>query len=496
MPKPTIDLTQHPKFQKRQRERQAARQQRQSEQVAELGRQAFQDFLGYRGKLTPNDREVIARNLCSPVEDYYANHPDEERYLLLQDAGLTDEKSTKVLPRLVLRSGQPISTKDGLYASPEKYRWLIEAIARRSGESLDGLASSVLLGTSFYPHQPESPVPDISEAHLILAALQEAVDRVDDEFHLLEQCLEVARLRNEVEAVYWKHVAETGEDLDYESWHSSNPNLVLPQPDWPQTWPGSSERFSNQNGLWWPLEDWRLVDWDHGDGERLIVPDNTYWARTGIPADPCSSRVLSGPDFFFFPHIYLGPAKNWEGERDPEQHAWVQNHLPNSEEPQVCWEEDKQRYVLRQSEYPLPDGTTSTEYDLGGPMDEAARWLVIYPDPFMKKLVPMIYALGEFPGAELTQLTAPLIADFSNQYRWEYFGKGAPTLLQRLKDLTGYRTGDFKVYEAWRETALRFHWNPILRRHPEVIDEIRYRKHLERWVAQGRPDAGKDDEED
>jgi hypothetical protein len=492
MPKSPIDMTNHPKYLKRQRERQAARQQ-QSEEDAELGLQAFQAFQDYRGRLIPNDREAIARNLYGVVEEYYANHPDEERYRLLQRAGITNDPSTKVLRRLVLRPGESVRDKDGPTASPEKYRWLIQAIG---GENLGALASRVLFGTTFYPQQPDLLAPGINEAHLILAALQEAVDRVDAEFHLFEQCLEVARFRNGIEAVYWKHMAETGEALDYETWHSNNPELVLPQLDWPQTWPGSAERFSNENGLWWPLEDWRLVDWDHEEGEKLIVPDNTYWARTGVPADPYSARVLSGPDFFFFPHIYLGPAEHWEGERDPEQYAWVQEHLPNSEEPLVCWEENKQRYVLRQSEYPLPDGTTSTEYDLGGPMDVAARWLVIYPDPLMKKLVPMIYALGEVPGAELTQLTAPLIADFSNQYRWEYFGKDADTLLQRLKDLTGFRTGDFKVYEAWRETAARFHLNPILRRHPEVIEEIRYRKHLERWVAQGRAGSGKVSEED
>jgi hypothetical protein len=89
-----------------------------------------------------------------------------------------------------------------------------------------------------------------------------------------------------------------------------------------------------------------------------------------------------------------------------------------------------------------------------------------------------------------------MIADFGDDNRWEYLGKDAPTLLQRLKDLTGYLTGDFKVYNAWRETAARFHWNPILRRHPGVIEEIRYRKHLERWVAQGRVGSGNVSEED
>lgn len=236
--------------------------------------------------------------------------------------------------------------------------------------------------------------------------------------------------------------------------------------------------------------------WNHADDpENFYVhyPVHSFWLG---PEDFHSINGLCGVDFFFFPHIYLGPAENWVGERDPGVHAWIQEHLPNSEAPQVCWEVDTHRYVLRQSEYQLPDGTTSTEYDPDELMFEAARWLVIYPDPQLQKLVPAIFTLGTMCGGELSPLTPRMIADFGDDNRWEYLGKDAHTLLQRLKDVTGYLIGDFKVYDAWRETAARFHWNPILRRHPEVIEEIRYRKHLERWISQGQAVTHDNDEDD
>lgn len=135
MPRQPIDMTRHPEYQRRQREKQAARQ-RQSEQDAELGRQALKAFQEHHGRLVLDDREAIAKNLYWEVEDYYVTHPDEERYLLFKYAGLTDENSTKVYSRLVLKPGESVSTKEGLYAASDKYRLLIETLAHRGGETI------------------------------------------------------------------------------------------------------------------------------------------------------------------------------------------------------------------------------------------------------------------------------------------------------------------------------------------------------------------------
>lgn len=489
MAKPPIDLTRNPEYQRRQRERQAARQRR-SELDAELGRQAFQSLLEYRGKLTPSDREAIARNLYWEVEDYWANHPDEERYLLLKDAGVTDENSTKVLPRLVLRPGEAIRANNGPYASPEKYRWLIEALARRSGESVAALAGRVLIGSAFYPSKADVPSPSINEAHLILAALQTAADRVDAEFHVYEQCMEVARIRDELESGYWNHVRETGKKIDYEAWQTTNPGLRLPSPCGPE----QALLIDEDNALWWPLDHY-LDEPDGQGGWRLIGPKNAFWAKGGTPSDHYTSQVESGKDFFYFPHAYLGPALCWG--KTPRTYFFDASYdeIPGMPVPSACWDELSSSYSISEYE-PAGSGTLAKEYDWDDLSANLAHWLVMYPDPALKRLVPMLYALGDSPGAQLTQLTASAIADLGNPEHWQYFGNDAPTLLQRLRDLTGFRSGTFDVYESWRVTAARFHLNPVLRRHPAVIDSIRYRKHLGRWIGQGPMPAGESDDEE
>lgn len=435
---------------------------------------AFDDFQEYRNKIVRADRIIIAHNLYPIVQRYRAMFPEEQQYELLHHANLTVESSTKLLHKLTLPPEVP--DRDGMIAYPDKYCLLIKCLAKRLGEDVNSIAEEALYGTCFLPvtQHPEAHEQNVaSEAHLIYSALQVAADRINSEFMLIQQCRIVDYIRQQREKPYWNHLRSTNELSSEPSWHEG------------------------EDELWWPFADGWLVTactWRHEDGQDYYhYPINSFWLG---PEDFHSIQGLCGVDFFFFPHIYLGPAENWAGERDPGAHDWIQEHLPGSEAPQVCWDESKQRYVLRQSEHQLPDGTTSTEYEYDDLMLEAARWLVIYPDPLLQKLVPAIFTLGTTCGGKLSPLTTRMIAEFGDDNHWEYLGKDAPTLLQRLKDLTGYRTGDFKVYDAWLETAERLHWNPILRQHPEIIEEIRYRKHLERWISQERPHSSEEDEED
>jgi hypothetical protein len=483
-----IDLTKHREHIERLRKHREE-QRHQLERNTGLNQQAYKNFSAYSGKLSNQDRKALASNLYWEVEAYYGSRPDEERYLLLKDAGLTDENSTKVLRRLVLKPSESESADllNELYASPDKYRWLIEAIARHSSQDEQTLTGCVLYGTSFYPQPPGSILLDASEAHLIYAALREAANRVDLEFHLHEQFKEVARLRSQHEPIYWNHVAATGEFPDIETWHGFDKDLYLPKPDWPDAWPASDRRFNHENGLWWPLDGWRLTDEGFWLDEKPRAPDNAFWVK-GDPANPNAARVCDDADFFFVPHAYLGLCIDitpfgYFGDNPPEK-------LPDLPLPQSIWDESTHSYRLCQPEHVLPDGTVSMDYEFDELTSTTAHWLVMYPDPSTNKLVPMIYAMGEFPGAELIPLSPALIAEFGNTDRWRYFGEDAPTLLQRLKDLTGYRTGGFEIYDSWRETAARFHWNPILRRHPECIDDIRYRKHLSSWLRRDRDEIG------
>ena len=492
MSDPPIDITKHPRFRGRQPGDEEKRRgiQRKSQQRfandAELGRQAFAALSAWREKLTPADREAIARSLWPEVDNYYINHPGEAKYLLLTKADPKRANSTKELERLVLKPGKPY--RPDLYATASKYADLMRALA--DGESIDELAHRVLFGTSFYPRQADAPIPAINEAQLIFDALIMAANRVDAEFHLFDQCLEVARLREEVESDYWHHFVEKGLTLNSEEWLTLVSDLKL----LPDAWPGTDMQLSEETGHLWPLDDWRLVEWE----KLKTVPANAFWAKNDATNDPFSAVVRSAPDFFFFPHVYLGPTLNevllpHDYFKDPQKvmgAGWTKeeayHELPDLPMPQVQWHETTHQYSLR-------DQGPNYVDDL---CPKAAHWLVLYPDPHLKRLVPMIYAMGEFPGAELTPITAPMIASFGDPKHWQYFGKDANTLLARLKDLTGYRTGKFDVYEAWRETAARFHWNPVLRNHHNTVDEMQYRQHLRQWLKAAQGDVGRSDEED
>jgi hypothetical protein len=204
---------------------------------------------------------------------------------------------------------------------------------------------------------------------------------------------------------------------------------------------------------------------------------------------------LSAKEFFYFPHIYLGPALSWE--KTPRSYFGDASFddIPGMPMPTARWDERRGAYVLREFG-PFAGEALAKEYDWDDLSANVAHWLVLYPDTGLKRLVPALYALGDSPGAQLTQMTATAISDLGNPEHWQYFGNDAPTLLQRLRDLTGFRSGTFDVYEEWRETAARFHLNPVLRRHPEVIDSIRYRKHLERWIGRDPVSAGESDDEE
>ncbi len=478
MSDPPFDLTKHPRFRGRQpndeekrREVERKRQQR-ADTREECGRRAFAALSARREKLTPADREAIARSLFSEI-DNYCKHTGEAKYVLVKKAGLTDANSTKVLERLVLKSGKPY--RSDLYATASKYADLMRALA--DGESIDELAYRVLSGTSFYPRQADAPIPEINEAQLIFDALVEAANRVDAEFHVFNQCLEVARLRDEVESTYWQRLTESRDSLDTTTWHKMVSEMKL----LPQFWLGTNRELCEENGLWWPVEHWRLVS-DLPGVKLEAAPANAFWAKDVSIDDSSSAKVRSEPDFFCFPHIYLGPALCVD--LTPED--YFADELPDLSMPQIKWDETTHQYALR-------DHGPEYSDDL---CPKAAQWLVLYPDPHVKKLVPMIYAMGDWQGAELTPLTAPIIADFGDTKHWQYFGKDADTLLDRLKALTGYRTGRFDVYEAWRETAARFHWNPVLRNHPNIVDDIQYRQHLQQWLRAGRHGLDRGDEED
>lgn len=494
------ELHKDPRSLERWRKRREEEQQHLAYKV-EQNRRAFKDFAAHSGKLDRYDREAIAAELYWEVEKYKDAHPNEKLYELVRRSGLdANAKSNKVLDRLVLAPGADEGKKERLYADKSKYFELIRYLVTggRNPKAFDDPQKQEQAGrrflyrTNIYKKSSENASQGTDESHLVYDALLGMVNQVDQEFHLHEQFKEVARLREQRESVYWDLMAKTkeGETLSLEAWHELDRDLKLPHPDW--VWPASDERFNEVNGLWWPLDGWRLTDENFWIDEKPRKPDSAFWVERNS-LSPTAARVCDRADFFFVPHVYLGLCIDASTLKYYVESAF--EGLRELPIPCASWDDLNKRYKLSQPEYVLADGGVSTDYQFDEATSVTAHWLVIYPDPKTNKLVPMIYALGELTGAELIPLTPDLIADFGEPGHWKYFSDDAPTLLQRLKDLTGYRAGDFRVYDTWRETAARFHWNPVLRKHPDSIEDIRYRKRLLSWRRSERFGLGIEEED-
>lgn len=314
----------------------------------------------------------------------------------------------------------------------------------------------------------------------MMKALQVAVDRIDREFNLWEMCEMVATIRKPLEEPYQRAVKD-GDAAALSKFSDENPSHVI----------GQSIR------LWWPIDEDRL--WD-GDKGKHLLPDNAFWVKSHAPYDPFAAGAWSGEEIFFFPHVYLGPAIEWRGwtwyidgvrqsgMSDSSKEAIISEVLADPE-PRVLFDQETGSYQVCFDNPETGELVSAADWDWGGgsASDNACRWLVIYPDPDAKKLVPAIYMRGTYSTVELRPLSETMIAEWGNRERWQYLGHdGADTLLQRVKNLTGFGTDDFKVMDAWRETAARFHLNPIFRNHRGEADKVLYQRHLKRWITHGQ----------
>jgi hypothetical protein len=238
------------------------------------------------------------------------------------------------------------------------------------------------------------------------------------------------------------------------------------------------------------LEDGRLDDYEG----NWLTPVNPFWIRTFDGPD--AAGACCREEIFFFPHVYLGAAIQWDSYRDgiqqpeltDEDKESIRTALEKELVPGVLFDEASKTYQVYEEANPGTKRISGDDWDWGssGYMDSVARWLIIYPDPDAKRLVPALFTRGDLFFTQLEPLTARLIAELGDSQRWELHPPdGKLTLLQRLRDLTGYGTGDFKIMDAWRESAARFHLNPIFRSHPGEAEVVLYRRHLERWIRDG-----------
>ena len=455
-----------------QRRLQALAERRSAQRISDIehGKKAWSEFQGARREeLDFEERKTIARNLWLEIEKYRGGK-DGTLTQLLEKTGI----ELKHIGRVILAPDK--SGNNELHPSPPKYIALMEALIRRTNEDIYLLADRVLLGTHFHPES----LADLQDAQLILEALQVAVDQIDQEFKLWEQCQAIAEIRAPLEKHYIEAVRRGDFDTAY--------NDLLPD-----IGDDSIPRQAIEDvQRWWPLEP-NLLMFNILPGQNIeqrpIAPTNSFWLGKKPSVYSFATSVWSGESILFFPHIYLGQAIEWPNTR-PENYKDDALWIDIDREPYPVVRFESGMYQVY-----LVDPVTGTEGHGGSEFDwgmryemcVATRWLMMYPDPEANRLVPTLFTLGGFMDSEMTPLTARLIADFGNKNHWDYLSSsGSISLLQRLRELTGYGIGDFKTFEAWHETASRFHLNPIFKSHPGEAENILYRRHLEKWIKDGR----------
>lgn len=484
----TIDFPDSAEKEKRRllnQQRQAHFTEQRRSSAIEQGRKAWENWEETRStQLEMGERQTIAKRLGKKIEAIKEKDGRGALTKLLKNVKyLAQPMTLKHLSKLTSKTEGNVE-KD-LAAAPGPYQALIQALAKYTGEDLYVLADEMLLFTQFHPVGKVQ----LEEAKLMLHALQVAVDRIDQEFHLWEQCQVVAAIRKPLEEPFHQALRD-GDETALSEFFETNPSHVAGSPI----------------NLWWPLEEYLL---EAGNTGEPYAPMNSFWAKSYPTHGAGSACAWAGEEIFFFPHIYLGPAIEWSGwleyrDGHPQQTMSfsakenILAGLQTGAEPRVMFNEESGNYqVYQDGSEPGEKRMNGIDWDWGmdSYMDNAARWLIIYPDPDARRLVPAIYTRGEMWFTELVPLSARLIAEFGDSDRWQYVGDDAPTLLQRLKDLTGFGTGDFRVMDAWRETAAHFHLNPIFRGHPGEDKKILYRRHLKRWIAENRrsPDSHEDE---
>lgn len=113
--------------------------------------------------------------------------------------------------------------------------------------------------------------------------------------------------------------------------------------------------------------------------------------------------------------------------------------------------------------------------------DVSHAWLVIYPSPDNRSLVPVIYRPYSEAGVHLIHLSH---RNFLKLKDFEFITEDGPiiSLYDKIKELMRFSTGRFEIEEAWKATASDVLRNPVLRAHQEEEQrEQAFARDLENW---------------
>ena len=126
---------------------------------------------------------------------------------------------------------------------------------------------------------------------------------------------------------------------------------------------------------------------------------------------------------------------------------------------------------------------------MGGYDESCHAWLVIYPSPDDRFLVPMIYRPSSEGGVQLIQLSH---RNFVKLKDFEFITEDGPiiSLYDKIKELIGFKTDRFEIEKAWKATASDVLQNPVLCAHREnERHEQAFAHHLDKFWRDGKDGA-------
>jgi len=256
-----------------------ANRDKQNKQFREQSHQVWED-LDRAQKLEKDDRIIIARRLHREVEKLLRAKPGLKKYEICEKAQfIGGYKTSQELHHLTL---PPDVDPEGrrLRAWREPYRKLIKALAELSGVNVLRLVDEVTIGTRLHPlhNYMEEGVDDFDGPEVILATLQEAIDRVDRDFDVFS--LFSATAERKVRRI------KRGGKVN---WPFSVPEL---------------KKQSNRNGAKRETAFWQ--EWE--PGEFYSLGDENIAAYSQL-------SDLAPDDAFlpYVPHVYLGIQSTFEG---------------------------------------------------------------------------------------------------------------------------------------------------------------------------------------
>lgn len=344
---------------------------------SELHRAAYGDSKGgHPRKLSKDEAVMLATRLYRAMEEFQpqlkaagVNKTD----LCKEAFGGIDSKE---LYRITLPPGTEPGKRD-LRVTAEKYFLFIQALSKALGANASLIAEPILRGTRFHPRSRTDC--EFSKLEKIQVALQNIVDELDREFGWFETYRQTARLK-------CKGVKE-GDKV---------------------CWPLDDYGLTTNNYSEEGREEYRQAFEIAADPNQAFMRRNKFY---GTRIDVAVSYLygfdtgaLQDDEFFFVPHTPLGHLLLWD--LPPRKKDLAAYYQAIDEQVSTIQAVDGYTHFLPKDEWDLtkrmPYGQTS-----GRDENTALQyhfWLLAYPHPDGKRLVPTLYMPGEEGGAYLLPL--------------------------------------------------------------------------------------------